>query len=207
MLLSFSFHSCWSSTSNSQSWKFPSSPSSCKCSTHRWIHIEMLSLSIAHPCVYVCHRFARLVASITFTFVSFLHFLVQTYGYLNQYPLNNYWCSINQYPCSTNPDCECLWLTEIETQVCSAKPNCGCTSPCDANYRCSAPNTTCVFDKRCDGTPRCYATTLFDNVACPEYDMGDWLSKLKLTDWTHTWSLSSDEVSFFLRCLAVMSHQ
>jgi hypothetical protein len=71
-------------------------------------------------------------------------------------------------PCSTNADCECLWMTMTGGGMCAdVLLSCNDLVRCaNDNKTCSTPNTVCVNNTRCQ-VPVCYPVERASSQRCP----------------------------------------
>ncbi|CAF1290821.1 unnamed protein product [Adineta ricciae] len=77
-------------------------------------------------------------------------------------------CSAEPVYCSSNVDCECLWMTVTGGGMCASTAiSCSSLTRCENdNQTCSVPNTVCVNNTRCDA-PVCYPLDQAKISVCP----------------------------------------
>ncbi|CAF4104753.1 unnamed protein product [Rotaria sordida] len=77
-------------------------------------------------------------------------------------------CRAKSVPCSTNGDCDCLFMTMTGGGMCAdTVVSCRDLVPCESdNKTCSVPNTICVNNTRCK-VPVCYPMEYASSQRCP----------------------------------------
>ncbi|CAF3982270.1 unnamed protein product, partial [Rotaria sp. Silwood1] len=78
------------------------------------------------------------------------------------------YCEAKDVPCSTNSDCECLWMTMTGGGMCAdTVVSCKDLLPCENdNKTYSVLNTVCVNNTRCN-VPVCYPIHRASSERCP----------------------------------------
>ncbi|UJR19800.1 hypothetical protein I4U23_022933 [Adineta vaga] len=78
------------------------------------------------------------------------------------------YCRLKSTSCSTNGDCECLWMSMTGGGMCAdTLVSCNNLIRCENdNMTCSAANTVCVNNTRCEG-PVCYPIERASSQRCP----------------------------------------
>ena len=81
-------------------------------------------------------------------------------------------CQRQLAPCSTNADCECLWMAMTGGGMCAdALMSCNDLVRCaNDNKTCSTPNTVCVNNTRCQ-VPVCYPMERASSQRCPPLNL------------------------------------
>ncbi|CAF4655168.1 unnamed protein product [Rotaria sp. Silwood1] len=78
------------------------------------------------------------------------------------------WCPTRAESCSSNVDCECLWMTVTGDGMCADTViSCSNLAPCQSdNLTCSEINTVCVNNTRCN-RPVCFPLARAQTQRCP----------------------------------------
>lgn len=81
------------------------------------------------------------------------------------------YCQSKRIPCSTNVNCECLWMTMAEKPMCAdTVVPCQDLFPCENdNKTCAVPNTVCVSNTKCNN-PVCFPIDRASSQRCPPLD-------------------------------------
>ncbi|CAF1347504.1 unnamed protein product [Rotaria sordida] len=92
-------------------------------------------------------------------------------------------CQTKPNPCSSNSDCECLWMTMTGRGMCADTViSCKDILPCgNDNKTCSAPNSVCVNNTRCN-IPVCYPIERASSQRCPPFISINLTDSTNLTD-------------------------